>query len=216
MIHINLLPNLEVEKASSRRKEVMVAGTIFVVAFAVISSIHVLQSKQMSTAQAKTALMEAQIKKIRKENKEVDGLIKKKELLKQKLTAVTSLTSPQRRSASVRILDDLSQSTPELLWLTDFAEINGAAKIQGEAVDNQTIATFARNLSNSFNFQKVEIRETVQEIQNSGTDKRGRNRRKGQNEQAVQIKRFLIEAALPAYTQTLTDKTAQEDTKRKS
>jgi len=67
---------------------------------------------------------------------------------------VRLLTSVERRSASVHILDDLSSSTPEYLWLTDFTELKGAAKINGRAVDNQTIASFARDLARSKYFQK--------------------------------------------------------------
>ncbi len=198
MIHINLLPVQEVEAAFVWRKEFAIAGIILCLALAAIARLHVVQSQQLGTALAQVVNLEAEIEHTRKENKEVDNLIKKRDLLEQRLLAVTSLTSPQRRSASVRILDDLSRSTPDLLWLTDFAEGKGTAKIQGEAVDNQTIATFARNLSNSPYFQQVEIRETVQEIQNSHFGQRGR---KGGREEAGQVKKFIIEALIPAYTQ---------------
>ena len=198
MIHINLLPVQEVEAAFVWRKEFAIAGIILCLALAAIARLHVVQSQQLGTALAQVVNLEAEIEHTRKENKEVDNLIKKRDLLEQRLLAVTSLTSPQRRSASVRILDDLSRSTPDLLWLTDFAEGKGTAKIQGGAVDNQTIATFARNLSNSPYFQQVEIRETVQEIQNSHFEQRGR---KGGREEAGQMKKFIIEALIPAYTQ---------------
>ena len=198
MIHINLLPVQEVEAAFVWRKEFAIAGIILCLALAAIARLHVVQSRQLGTALAQVVNLETEIEHTRKENKEVDNLIKKRDLLEQRLLAVTSLTSPQRRSASVRILDDLSRSTPDLLWLTDFAEGKGTAKIQGGAVDNQTIATFARNLSNSPYFQQVEIRETVQEIQNSHFEQRGR---KGGREEAGQMKKFIIETLIPAYTQ---------------
>ncbi len=210
MIHINLLPAQEFEAASVWRKECVIAGVILCLAFAVIARLHVVQSRQLGTALAQVVNLEAEIKHIRKENKEVDTLIKKKELLEQRLKAVTSLTSPQRRSASVRILDDLSRSTPDLLWLTDFTEGKGTAKIQGAAVDNRTIATFARNLSNSLYFQQVEIRETVQEIQNSPSPVPPLSGglggiRKSRRGEAGQVKKFLIEAVIPAYIQEQAD-----------
>ena len=198
MIQINLLPVQEVEVASVWRKEIVIAGVILCLAFAAIARLHMVQSRQFDTALDQVVNLGAEIEHLRKENKAIDALIKKKDLLEQRLRAVTSLTSPQRRSASVRILDDLSRSTPDLLWLTDFAEGEGTAKIQGEAVDNQTIATFARNLSHSPYFQRVEIRETVQEIQNPNFKQRGG---KSRREEAGQVKKFLIEAVIPAYIQ---------------
>ena len=189
MIHINLLPVQEVEIAPVRRKELIIAGIILCLAVSAIARLHVVQTRQIDTARAQVAGLEAEIKEFRKKTEEIQELIRKQDLLVQRLQAITSLTSPQRRAASVRILDDLSQSTPDLLWLTHFTEAKGTAQIQGEAVDNQTIAAFARNLSLSPYFERVEIRETVQE-------QRGRLR-----EEAGQVKKFLIEALIPAYSQ---------------
>ena len=216
MIHINLLPTREVEEASSRRQESVIAAGILILALTAISTIHLFQSQNLRLAQAKVDGLESQITQTRKQNKELNELIKKKDLLEDKLKAVQSLTSPQRRSVSVHILDDLSLSTPELLWVTDFTGINGVAKIQGESVDNQTIATFAHNLVNSLYFQNVEIRETVQEVQNSNSRKRGRKRRKGENEPSVQVQRFLIEASIPTYSQQQKNDSAETGKKRRS
>ena len=163
MIHINLLPLQEVGTAPVWRKEFVIAGVILCLACAVIARLHVVQSRQMDTARAQVMGLQAEMRAMRKETREIEELIRQQDLLVQRLQAITALTSPQRRSASIRILDDLSQSTPDLLWLTHFAEAKGAAKIQGKAVDNQTIAMFARNLSHSPYFERVEIRETVQE-----------------------------------------------------
>lgn len=192
MIHINLLPLQEVATAPAWRKELVIAGVILCLAFAVVARLHVVQSRQMGTARAQVMGLQAEMSAIRKETKEIQQLRREQDLLVQRLRAITSLTAPQRRSASTRILDDLSQSTPDLLWLTHFTEAKGTAQIQGKAVDNQTIATFARNLSHSPYFERVEIRETVQE-------QRGRSR-----EEAGQVKKFLIEALIPAYSQEQT------------
>ncbi len=195
MIHINLLPVQELEPAPVWRKELVIAGLILCLALSAIARLHVVQSRQRDTARAQVTALESDIRQIRKETKEIRELIRKQDLLAQRLRAMTSLTAPQRRSASVRILDDLSQSTPDRLWLTHFSEAKGTAHIQGEAVDNQTIATFARNLSDSPYFDRVEIRETVQE----------QRRRLGQ--EVGQVKKFLIEAVIPAYSQEETGET---------
>ncbi len=120
MIHINLLPAREVEEASSRGKEVVIAGGILILALTAVSTIHLFQLQNIRLAQAKVDGLESEITQIRKQNSEVNELFKRKDLLEQKLKAVRSLTFPPRRATSVRILDDLSQSTPELTPLQRF------------------------------------------------------------------------------------------------
>ena len=65
-------------------------------------------------------------------------------------------------------------------------------------MDNQTIATFAHNLSSSPYFQKVEIRETAQEAQAPAPGTRaGAGRTQPLDAPAsVLMTRFLIEASL--------------------
>ena len=62
----------------------------------------------------------------------------------------------------MRILEDLSSSAPDKLWLVDFSDINAQATITGMALDNQTIATFMRNLQGSKYFYEVDLVETSQ------------------------------------------------------
>ena len=113
--------------------------------------------------------------------------------MKDKLSIGSILTWKERRAAPVHILDDLSSSAPEYLWLTDFAERGGTARINGKAVDNQTIASFANDLAKSRYFQKVEIRETAQE------DVAAASRLPSAGKQAVPqipVKRFLVESMI--------------------
>jgi len=197
MIRINLLAARETEEASSRRRELILSGIGLV---AVLLSTLLMYMWQQSTLQSLTAdasAVEVKITEIRKQNQEIQKLEQQKRETEKKIELVRLLTSPERRSASVHILDDLSSSTPEYLWLTEFAENKGAAKINGKAVDNQTIAAFAHDLSKSKYFQKVEIRETAQE---DPVDLRTRpgTRPAGQltPNVPIPIKRFLIEASI--------------------
>src|SRR2546428_3123667 len=135
---------------------------------------------------------------IYKQNQDLEKIKQQTKDLEDKVKVVRLLTSPERRASAVHILDDLSVSTPERLWLIDFTATMGAAKINGKAVDNQTIATFAHNLSSSPYFQKVEIRETAQEAQAPAPGTRaGAGRTQPLDAPAsVLMTRFLIEASL--------------------
>ena len=195
MIRINLISAREAEQATSRNTEVIFLSLGIAVLLGALIWAHLNTQRELQTATENVEKLEVDVETIRKQNQEVERLEQQKSEVEKKLTVVRLLTSAERRSASVHILDDLSSSTPEYLWLTDFTEVKGAAKINGRAVDNQTIASFARDLSRSKYFQKVEIRETAQE---DPTDQRPRgslNQPGGVNS-PIPVKRFLIEAAV--------------------
>jgi len=207
MIRINLLPTRAAEQASSQRKEMLLAGGIIATALVAIFAVHSLQATKLSIVTGNKDRLEKELAKIRKENADLEKLENQKKDLEDKIRVVNLLTSPQRRTASVHVLDDLSSSTPEFLWLTEYAENNSATQIRGKAIDNQTIASFASNLSSSPYFRNVEIRETQQEAQT--TTRRGRNAPKENNTSSVMMTKFLIEARIQ-YGPSLESAVAQD------
>jgi len=195
MIRINLISAREVEEASSRKTEFIFLGLGLIVLLGVLAWTHLSAQNTLQEATAQVEKLENEVATIRKQNEEVERLEKQKRDTEKKLKVVRALTSAERRSASVHILDDLSSSTPEYLWLTDFTEVKGSAKINGKAVDNQTIASFARDLSRSKYFQKVEIRETAQEDPSDPRTRSLQSQQSGANV-SIPVKRFQIEASV--------------------
>ena len=204
MIHINLLGSREGEEASSRKKEGMlfVGGLGIILAGVALS--YFSQQSILGDLNKHIATLQTEMTKIRQQDQEFKTMEEHKKETENKLQVVGSLTSKERRAAPVHVLDDLSSSAPEYLWLTEFAERGGIATINGRAVDNQTIAAFANNLAKSRYFQKVEIRETAQE---DGTTAPGVHTATGKSSQSqpqIPVKRFLIETTinyLPGVTQ---------------
>jgi type IV pilus assembly protein PilN len=197
MIHINLLPTNEIEEASFRRKELLLAGGLFAITLAAVLSVYFFQGTRLNAVNHELSRLENEMVAIRKQNQDLEKIERQKKETEGKLRVVHLLTSPARRAAPVHIFDDLSDSAPQMLWLTEFTEVKGAAKINGRSVDNQTIAAFARKLSNSRYFKKVEIRETVQEkpVVNPRNQAAGG---KGAPVAAppIPVTRFLVEAAI--------------------
>jgi len=197
MIHINLLPAQAIDQSTAQKKELGLAGGILSITLAAVLAVHSFQSSQLNDVSATLTRLEGQLATIRKQNQEIEKLERQKKDLEEKIRVVNLLISPQRRTAPVHILDDLSSSTPEFLWLTEYVENKSISQIRGKAIDNQTIASFAHNLSNSPYFRSVEIRETQQEAQQAparaGADK---NAQKGTATPSVMMTKFLIEAAV--------------------
>jgi Tfp pilus assembly protein PilN len=195
MIRINLISAREVEEASSRKTELVFLGLGLAALLGALAWTYLSTQSELQEATVQVEKLENDVATIRKQNEEIERLEQQKRDTEKKLKVVRLLTSAERRSASVHILDDLSSSTPEYLWLTDFTEVKGSAKINGKAVDNQTIASFAHDLSRSKYFQKVEIRETAQEDPSDSRTRGSQTQQSGTNT-PIPVKRFLIEAAI--------------------
>ena len=215
MIRINLLPTSEVGEALSHRKEFILAGGLISITLVAVLVLYFLQTTRLNEVNAQLNSLEQQLVAVRKQNQELEKLNQQKKDLQGKIQVVNLLTSPVRRSASVHILDDLSESTPQLLWLTEFTENKGTAKISGRAVDNQTIAAFARKLSDSLYFKKIEIRETVQEkpVQDSRRQAAGA-KAPPPGTPSMPVTRFLVEASidyLPGIEQNPLQESKQEE-----
>lgn len=211
MIHINLLPVRVTQQASSRRKELGIAGGMLATTLLAILATHLFQSSQLQDATETVSGLEGQVAALNEKNKDLEKLKRQKKDLEERLRVVSLLTSPQRRMASVRILDDLSSSTPEFLWLTEYLENKNNVQIRGKATDNQTIAAFARNLSTSQVFRSIEIRETQQESQVvAGRNRQGRDAAKNTPAPSVMMTKFLIEAAV-SYGQPIETADSQQE-----
>lgn len=182
-----------------------------------IAMVYLAQQSTASTLDAAAAVLETELVKIRQQDQEFKKMQEQKAEIEAKLYIVTTLTSKERRAAPVHILDDLSASAPEYLWLMDFTERGGAARINGRAVDNQTIASFANDLAKSRYFRKVEIRETSQEDVAPTPQRVPRGGQQSFPPPQIPVKKFLIESMinyLPGVTQqaaTPSEGTATKD-----
>lgn len=160
MIRINLLPVKEAQRAVGRRQRLSVALLSGAVAILVMVVPYVLQERRLARVQTEIDQLTAEIAKFDEQTREVRDLDKKRGELTAKLKIIEQLK--QKRVGPVRILDDLSKAAPDKLWLVDFTDANGSATMTGMALDNQTIATFMRQLQTSKYFFDVDLVETSQ------------------------------------------------------
>jgi Tfp pilus assembly protein PilN len=196
MIRINLIGSREGEESSSRRTEGIFAGVVLGLLLAGVAMAYLSQQSTVSNLEATAATLEADLVKIRQQDQEFKKMEQQKKETEDKLYIVGTLTSKERRAAPVHILDDLSSSAPEYLWLTDFTERGGTTQINGKAVDNQTIASFANDLAKSRYFQKVEIRETAQEDVTTASRPSALGGKQAPPQPQIPMKKFLIESMI--------------------
>ncbi|MGH7821207.1 MAG: PilN domain-containing protein [Candidatus Binatia bacterium] len=160
MIRINLLPTKEKAEAASQRQEV----TLFVLALVLLVGLCALlsfgQMRRSASLTSEISSLEEALKALESQVRDVADLEKKRKDLDSKLKVIAELGV--KRVGPAKVLKDLAGATPARVWLTEFTELNGGATLTGQAVDNQQIAQFLRDLSESTYFTSVDLVETTQ------------------------------------------------------
>ncbi|MCK6554439.1 PilN domain-containing protein [Candidatus Binatia bacterium] len=185
MIRINLLALKEVQRALDRRRQVSIALLSLAVAALVMVVPYVLQGIEMSRLEREIDALNAEVAKLNQQAREVRDLERKRADLRAKLKVIADLQN--RRVGPVRVLEDLSGATPEKLWLVDFTDSAGQATITGMALDNQTIATFMRQLQASKYYYDVDLVEATESVPSRGSP---------ESQGGVVFKKFVVKARL--------------------
>ena len=77
----------------------------------------------------------------------------KKELLQRKISLITQLKKNQ--SGPVHLLDEVSKTLPDFLWLDSMTESGFSVQIRGKATTYNAVSNFYNNLTGSRYFQNV-------------------------------------------------------------
>ena len=155
MIEINLLPI----RAARRRESIRLQSSLAALTiFLVIVCIILLQSnlkKREKTVDTQTAVVKEEIAKLEKVVGEIEKLKQERAKLEQKRAVIRDLDRGRMRAAY--ILGELSQRTPEKMWIESLDKNGKSLKITGVALDNETIANFMMVLERSKYFGGVEL-----------------------------------------------------------
>jgi type IV pilus assembly protein PilN len=188
MIEINLLPHREARRAADLRQTggLLILGLVMVAG--VIATVDSGLEQNLSDVQATVRQLEADIARYKPEEEQVQVFKAKRSELEDKLDVIKGLD--RARSGPVRILDELSKSTPDRLWLTALSTQGVDITVEGDSLDTGVVADFLRSLNASPYFRDVDLERT-----SSGAQVEG-----------VKLVHFIITAALA-------DPDAEEDEK---
>jgi type IV pilus assembly protein PilN len=131
--------------------------------FLVIVCIILLQAnlkKRENAVDKQTALVQEEIAKLEKVVGEIEKLKQERAKLEQKRAVIRDLDRGRMRAAY--ILGELSQRTPEKIWIESLDKSGKSLKITGVALDNETIANFMMVLERSKFFGGVELGSSEQ------------------------------------------------------
>ena len=161
MIKINLLglPKAKKVRKADRARVQLFAGLAVVVVSVLIALYgwYWLNNKITSLNEEK-GKKEKELAFLKEKVKEVESLEKDKQALQEKIRIIDQLKKNQ--SGPVHLLDELSQTLPERVWITSFSEQSGNVDMEGKAMSNTEIVGFIENLSRSKYFNNVQLIES--------------------------------------------------------
>lgn len=152
MIRVNLLA---VERERSRKpfavsaaQKVTAAASLILLGTAVLVGLWAWTLWQRSAAvDAELARVDAETRQIRSVLEQVRRFESQKALLQQRVTLIEQLRKGQ--SAPVHLLDEISRSMPERLWLRDLTQTGGDFTISGMTDSLTAVSDFVANLEDT-------------------------------------------------------------------
>ena len=188
MIRINLLG---VERPKARKlptftiqaqQLTLACSAILVAAFAGVGWWY--WSLTQTAAQVETDITTAQQELARLQSVLVE--VKQFETIRTQLQQRVALVEQLRagQTVPVQLLDHISRSVPELLWLTDMEQKGTALTIQGRANVLPATADFVTNLKASTLLKDIELKTEVETLQPA------------QGQAAIELYKFTVTAEL--------------------
>ena len=160
MILINLLPHRE--EARKRRKEAFFVslGLSALLGGVICGLVYVGYQARISAQNDKNTFLQAEIKKLENEIKEVSTLQAEIASLRARQQAVESLQAD--RNMPVYLLTELVKQLPDGVYVTSLKQDNTTLSLLGTAQSQERVSEFLRGLANNSQwFAKPELVEIV-------------------------------------------------------
>jgi type IV pilus assembly protein PilN len=147
MSTINLLPWRETRRKELQTQFLMTLMFVAVISIAVWGAGHFYHVQLIEVQNARIALVEENIAAVDKKIEEIKQLEKEKERLLSRMRAIEQLQG--NRPLIVRFFDELVNSLPEGVTVSNVTQKGANITINGLAQSNARVSSFMRKLENS-------------------------------------------------------------------
>ena len=145
MILINLLPHREAARKRRREAFYVSLGFSAVVGGVIAGGVFLWYAAQISSQQAKNAVLAQEIKVLEGQIKEISTLQQEIAALKARQQAVEDLQAD--RNMPVHLLNELVRQLPDGVYVTNVKQENQVISIAGVAQSNERVSELLRNLA---------------------------------------------------------------------
>lgn len=166
MIKINLLPTQKAKKGKKKveiQSQLILASVVLSVLLLILGYVWILLNEKVDNLTAEKTKLTTELGVLKAKVKEVENYEKDKKAVEEKIKIIEQLRTNQ--SIPVHLLDQISRSLPEKVWLVTVNEQNGVIDLEGKATTNSEIVDFINNLKRSSLFKDVQILESRQNLE---------------------------------------------------
>lgn len=162
MIRVNLASPRKSRKRLFVVRQLIVAGILVAVELAFMGSLWLGQGRQMGRLRGQIGQANSELGSLRKVVSQMKELEKLNADLQTRLQVIDNLRQSQK--GPITLLDLVSRSLPETLWLTSLGQKNTKVEIQGYSLNEVGIANFMKNLQASPDLVRVDLIASRQEV----------------------------------------------------
>lgn len=166
MSRINLLPWREQERKRKQQEFFITTGIVGAFAAVIIGFVHLYHVQLIDAQELRNDYLNSQIAVLDKKIKEIQELEKEKRRLLDRMRAIEQLQ--RNRPLIVRFFDELVNSLPDGVSVTEVAQSDNKITINGEAESNARVSSFMRNLESSQWLKNPEL-DVIQARSAAGT-----------------------------------------------
>ena len=147
MARINLLPWREERRKQRQREFYGMLGFAALSGVVLSGLLWFYFSQQISGQNDRNAYLEAEIAKVKEQNKEIDRLDQQKERLLARKKVIEELQG--KRSQMVHLFDSLVRTIPDGVVLTALKQEGDTLTLEGRTQSNARVSAYMRNLESS-------------------------------------------------------------------
>lgn len=144
MILINLLPHREAARKRRRESFYVSLGAAALVGGLLAGAGYLWLQAQIESQQSRNSLLQAEIKKLDNEIKEISTLQAEIAALRARQQSVENLQGD--RNLPVHLLNELVRQLPDGVYFTSMKQENQTVTLQGMAQSNERVSELLRNL----------------------------------------------------------------------
>src|SRR5688572_7672588 len=169
MIRINLISEGKKAPVRSARLRAFNINAQNIAVFCVVASLvlallgyggyWLYMNRQLKGQENEITELKATVAELEEIIKEVERFEKRKVELQHKIDVITDLRNNQR--GPVHIMDQVSRSLPDFLWLDRLEMTASLVNIQGKAFTTSSVANFIENLDSVPEFQEPVLKSTT-------------------------------------------------------
>ncbi|MCJ7682043.1 MAG: PilN domain-containing protein, partial [Candidatus Aminicenantes bacterium] len=133
---------------------------IFLLGIVAIAALFYTQNKAIKTEKELLGQAQQLKNQFRDVVTTLDQLEQQRALFEKKITLINTLKS--RQTIAINILDQLSRTLPDWVWLTEASFAGDTVTVKGRAINNNLVAEYISNMEKSPCFRNVNVPSSTQ------------------------------------------------------